>query len=283
MTLFFAVPITVGTSIAPSLQPIRDLEIGTERVAVGDYSRRLPVVQDDDLGALVGSFNRMRAGLAERERLQAAFGSYVDPDLAVRLLAEGDDVFTGERLEVTVLFVDIRDFTPFAEATPPKTPSPISTPSSRSWFPPSSMRAATPTSTSVTAPSPSSAPPPRSPATPMLRSPLRCGSSTLSPSASLERSGSASGSTPARSSPGPSVEGKARVHLDRRHGQHRRPGGAAHQATGDAILLTRDTRDALAAPRSDLIDRGAHDLRGKAARVHVFALNASSATTDRTP
>ncbi|BBZ35047.1 hypothetical protein MCNF_36520 [Mycolicibacterium confluentis] len=82
----------------------------------GDYSRRLPVVQDDDLGVLVASFNRMQAGLAERQRLQAAFGTYVDPGLAARLLEQGDDVFIGERREVTVMFVDIRDFTPWAEA-----------------------------------------------------------------------------------------------------------------------------------------------------------------------
>ena len=37
-------------------------------------AERLPVVQDDDLGALTASFNRMQAGLAERQRLQAAFG-----------------------------------------------------------------------------------------------------------------------------------------------------------------------------------------------------------------
>ncbi len=68
------------------------------------------------LGALAASVNRMQAGLAERQRLQAAFGTYVDPALAARLLEQGDDVFTGERREVTVMFVDIRDFTPFAEA-----------------------------------------------------------------------------------------------------------------------------------------------------------------------
>ena len=101
---------------SPYLQPIRDLADGTERVAVGDYSQRLPVVQDDDLGTLAASFNRMQAGLAERQRLQTAFGAYVDPALAARLLAQRDDVFTGERREVTVMFVDIRDFTPFAEA-----------------------------------------------------------------------------------------------------------------------------------------------------------------------
>jgi class 3 adenylate cyclase len=54
--------------------------------------------------------------LTERQRLQAAFGNYVDPALAERLLEQGDDIFTGERREVTVMFVDIRDFTPFAEA-----------------------------------------------------------------------------------------------------------------------------------------------------------------------
>ena len=74
------------------------------------------MVQDDDLGALAASFNRMQAGLAERQRLQAAFGTYVDPALAARLIEQGNDVFTGERREVTVMFVDIRDFTPFAEA-----------------------------------------------------------------------------------------------------------------------------------------------------------------------
>jgi adenylate cyclase len=116
LTLGFAVPITVGSSFSPSLQPIRDLAEGTKRVAAGDYSQRLPVVQDDDLGALAASFNRMQAGLAERQRLHAAFGTYVDPALAARLLEQGDDVFTGERRRVTVMFVDIRDFTPFAEA-----------------------------------------------------------------------------------------------------------------------------------------------------------------------
>jgi class 3 adenylate cyclase len=116
LTLGFAVPITVGLAFSPSLQPIRDLAAGTKRVAAGDYSQRLPVVQDDDLGALSASFNRMQAGLAERQRLQAAFGTYVDPALAARLLEQGDDIFTGERRQVSVMFVDIRDFTPFAEA-----------------------------------------------------------------------------------------------------------------------------------------------------------------------
>ncbi|OBA81546.1 cyclase [Mycobacterium sp. 1164966.3] len=115
LTLGFGLPVAVGVIVAPSLRPIRDLAEATDRVAAGDFTQRLPVVQDDDLGALAASFNRMQAGLAERQRLQAAFGTYVDPALAARLLEQGDDVFTGERREVTVMFVDVRDFTPFAE------------------------------------------------------------------------------------------------------------------------------------------------------------------------
>lgn len=114
--LLLAIGPSLWAAYSPLLRPIRDLAAGTERVAAGDFSQRLPVVQDDDLGALAASFNRMQTGLAERQRLQAAFGTYVDPGLAARLLEQGDDVFTGERREVTVMFVDIRDFTPFAEA-----------------------------------------------------------------------------------------------------------------------------------------------------------------------
>jgi class 3 adenylate cyclase len=115
LTLCVGIPITVGAMLSPSFRPIRDLADATVRVGAGDYGQRLPVVQDDDLGALAASFNRMQSGLAERLRLQAAFGTYVDPTLAARLLEQGDDVFTGERREVTVMFIDVRDFTPFAE------------------------------------------------------------------------------------------------------------------------------------------------------------------------
>ncbi|ORA17807.1 adenylate/guanylate cyclase domain-containing protein [Mycobacterium asiaticum] len=114
-TIVLTVPVTLGLVFSPSLQPIRDLAAGTERVAAGDYSQRLPVVQDDDLGALAGLFNRMQTGLAERQRLQTAFGTYVDPALATRLLEQGDEVFSSERREVSVVFIDVRDFTPFAE------------------------------------------------------------------------------------------------------------------------------------------------------------------------
>ena len=88
LTLVWGVPVTVGAIISPSLRPVHDLAEATVRVGAGDYRQRLPVVQDDDLGALAASFNRMQAGLAERQRLQAAFGTYVDPALPHGCLSE---------------------------------------------------------------------------------------------------------------------------------------------------------------------------------------------------
>jgi adenylate cyclase len=96
------------------LTPIDALRRATERVKQGDLSTRVPVTAMDETGQLASSFNRMVLGLAEREKLHEAFGTYVDPGLAERVLAEGT-ALAGEEVEVSVVFVDIREFTAFAE------------------------------------------------------------------------------------------------------------------------------------------------------------------------
>jgi adenylate cyclase len=96
------------------LGPIQDLRKATARVIAGDLGTRVPVLGTDETGRLAESFNHMVAGLEERERLREAFGAFVDPQLAERVLEEGT-VIEGEEAEVTVLFVDIREFTAFAE------------------------------------------------------------------------------------------------------------------------------------------------------------------------
>jgi len=96
------------------LEPITELRKGLARVAEGDLSVRIPVLGSDETGSLAGSFNEMVAGLAERERLREAFGAFVDPMLAERVIEVGTQL-EGEEVEVTVLFLDIRGFTSFAE------------------------------------------------------------------------------------------------------------------------------------------------------------------------
>ncbi|MCW2544693.1 MAG: adenylate/guanylate cyclase protein, partial [Frankiales bacterium] len=97
--------------------PIVDLRNATNRVAAGDLGVRVPVVSTDEAGQLAEAFNAMVVGLDERERLRDAIGVFVDPSVTERVLEEGTDL-QGEELEVSVLFLDVRDFTAFAESAP---------------------------------------------------------------------------------------------------------------------------------------------------------------------
>jgi len=110
-TLSLELTILVTRSV---MTPMRDVLSVIPRVKAGDLSARVPVVSGDEMGTLARSFNDMVGGLQERERLREAFGSYVDPDVAERVMAEGTTL-EGEELEVTVVVVDIRGFTAFAE------------------------------------------------------------------------------------------------------------------------------------------------------------------------
>jgi class 3 adenylate cyclase len=110
-TISFELTVLLSRSV---LEPIHDLRAATRRVAEGDYDVRVPVVTADETGALTASFNQMVAGLQERKQLHEAFATFVDPLLADRVLEQGT-ALVAEQIEVSVLFVDIRDFTAFAE------------------------------------------------------------------------------------------------------------------------------------------------------------------------
>jgi adenylate cyclase len=98
-------------------RPIGDLQAAAERVRRGDLDVRVPVVSVDETGGLTRSFNTMVEGLRERERIREAFGTYVDREVAEHILREGTDL-AGEEVEVTAMFIDVRDFTGFAERSP---------------------------------------------------------------------------------------------------------------------------------------------------------------------
>jgi class 3 adenylate cyclase len=110
-TIAFELTLLLTRSI---VGPLRDLEAATKRVAAGDLRTRVPVTSTDETGRLAQAFNRMVAGLQERETLHEAFGAYVDPGVTERVLVEGA-ALEAEDVEVSVLFVDIRGFTARAE------------------------------------------------------------------------------------------------------------------------------------------------------------------------
>jgi adenylate cyclase len=123
-----AVVVLGGTGIAVGLlatilaarttaDPISSVRRALARVQRGDFDVRVPVYDGSQIGQLQLGFNEMVAGLAERERIREAFGTYVDQEVAAHILEEGVDL-AGEEVEVTLMFIDVRDFTGFAEQTP---------------------------------------------------------------------------------------------------------------------------------------------------------------------
>jgi adenylate cyclase len=97
--------------------PVNSVRRALAEVEQGEFDVRVPVYDGTQIGQLQLGFNRMVKGLAERERIRNAFGTYVDPDVAEHILEEGTNL-AGEQVEVTLMFIDIRDFTGFAEETP---------------------------------------------------------------------------------------------------------------------------------------------------------------------
>jgi adenylate cyclase len=92
------------------LRPVEDLESATERIRQGRFDEHVPVTTSDEFGELSSAFNQMVDGLAERERLRAAFGTYLDEEVAQHLISE-DFEPGGEEVEVSLVFCDVRDFT----------------------------------------------------------------------------------------------------------------------------------------------------------------------------
>ncbi len=109
--------LAVTLAARTTADPIAALRRALGSVQKGDFDVRVPVYDGSQIGQLQMGFNEMVAGLAERERIREAFGTYVDPEVAEHILEEGTDL-AGEEVEVTLMFIDVKDFTGFAERTP---------------------------------------------------------------------------------------------------------------------------------------------------------------------
>lgn len=119
--IFIVLALLMSILLANRLtRPIKDLVSGMESVSEGDFQRKVEVTTSDEIGFLATSFNQMTDGLREREFIRDTFKRYVTREIADKLLSQKDDVIlTGEKRMVTVLFADIKGFTPMAENTPP--------------------------------------------------------------------------------------------------------------------------------------------------------------------
>lgn len=98
--------------------PIAAVRSALARVEAGDFGARVEVDDSSEVGLLEAGFNRMAAGLGEREALRDLFGRHVGRDVA-RAALEGESALGGEERHVAVLFVDLVGSTSLAARRPP--------------------------------------------------------------------------------------------------------------------------------------------------------------------
>jgi adenylate cyclase len=101
--------------VALLVDPLKRLRHGVEQMSAGNVMIRVPPTSHDEVGELTRAFNEMGDSLAQKQRVQNAFGRYVDDYVLSQLLDGDGEEQAGIEREVTVLFADIRRFTRLSE------------------------------------------------------------------------------------------------------------------------------------------------------------------------
>ena len=103
--------------------PIRLLEDGAERIGAGQFEHRIAIATGDELGRLAARFNQMAGELAvsqERSERIDRLKRFLAPQVAELVDRTGDDsVLEGRRVDVVVVFCDLRGFTAFSAHAEP--------------------------------------------------------------------------------------------------------------------------------------------------------------------
>ena len=107
------------------VEPIRVLEEGVARIGAGQFDHRITIKTGDEFERLANRFNEMAVELAvsqERSERINRLKRFLAPPVAELIERTGDDrVLDGRRVEVVVLFCDLRGFTAFSSRAEPET------------------------------------------------------------------------------------------------------------------------------------------------------------------
>jgi len=118
--LFMAIGLLLTFLVSGNLtRPLKEIIRVLQGVQNGDFNKKVRVTSNDEIGYTGDVINEMASGLKDRDFIKDVFGKYVTKEIMDEILS-GNLSLDGEIKEVTVLFADLRNFTPMVEATPPQ-------------------------------------------------------------------------------------------------------------------------------------------------------------------
>jgi class 3 adenylate cyclase len=121
----FALCVLLGISMVivrrygSNLTEIMDAQLAAmDEISRGNLQKQVPILSSDEFARVAEKTNLMMLGLKERDFCRSSFDKYVSPEVSRKIL--NDDIApSGEILDVTILFADLRNFTGFAEKRSP--------------------------------------------------------------------------------------------------------------------------------------------------------------------
>jgi adenylate cyclase len=108
--------IGIGGLVSENIvRALRRLVQFSKAVQAGERSVAISVGSHDELGQLAAAFNSMVGEIRAKERIQNAFGMFVDPRIVADIVKDKGDFEHADRQVITVFFSDIAGFTTIGE------------------------------------------------------------------------------------------------------------------------------------------------------------------------
>jgi len=121
----FALCVLLGISMVivrrygSNLTEILDAQLAAmDEISRGNLEKQVPILSSDEFARVAEKTNLMMLGLKERDFCRSSFDKYVSPEISRKILNDAIAP-SGEILDVTIVFADLRNFTGFAEKRSP--------------------------------------------------------------------------------------------------------------------------------------------------------------------
>jgi len=118
--VFMGVGLLLTLLVSSNLsRPLQEIISVLKEVRHGQFERKIRVTTNDEIGYAGDAINEMTQGLKERDFINETFGKYVTREIRDEILA-GRIPLNGQRVEATLLFSDLRNFTAYVEEASPE-------------------------------------------------------------------------------------------------------------------------------------------------------------------